>query len=335
MKDHPREIRAALTDVRALVTSLKLQEGARVRGNTVMVRCPAHGDSTPSCSIRIGGDRTIAVNCFGCDLRGDALRLIATVHKLNEKNGADFKEILLIACDIAGLSEAADEIRGNEPRKDRPIPQPPQFIPDRVYPPASELGRFWSECGSVQNEDAVKRILEQRGLEPREVDNYELAKAITSKQWLPQWATYQGNTWRFSGHRLVVPVYDHDGIMRSVRAWDVEGKAEAKRLPPAGHKATGLAMGNSRAVSLLSKKQGPCRIIVTEGEPDFLSASSKWFYIPVMGLISGTWSADFAAKIPLGSEVVVMTHHDKAGDKYAEIVKSTVKNRAVVLRSAI
>lgn len=335
MTDHTREIRAALTDVRALVTALGLQKGARVNGQTVKVLCPAHGENTPSCSIRVGPDGTIAVYCFGCGLAGDALRLIATVHNLNERVGTDFKEILLIACDIAGLSEVAAEISEGKPRANRPIPQPAQPVPERTYPPASELERFWMECGSVQKETSVKRILEQRKLDPDEVDRYGLAKAITGNQWLPGWATYQNNTWRFSGHRLVMPVYDCNGMMKSVRAWDVEGKAEAKRLPPTGYKAHGLAMGNSRAIALLSKKHGPCRILVTEGEPDFLTASTKWFWLPVVGLINGTWGPEFASKIPLGSEVVVMTHHDKAGDKYAELVKSTVKNRAVVLRSAI
>jgi CHC2-type zinc finger protein len=333
MTDHAREIRAALTDAKALVTALGLTKNARRNARGVMILCPNHGENTPSCSVRLEGDGTIGVNCFGCGFAGDALRLIAKVYNLNERT--EFKQVLLAACDIAGLSEIADEINGNKPRENRPLPAPPQFIPERSYPPASELVRFWTECGSVKDEPASKRVLVERGLDPDEVDRYGLAKAITPNQWLPGWATYQSNTWRFTGHRIVMPVYGSDGVMKSVRAWKVEGDAPAKRLPPSGYKANGLAMANNRAVAMLTQKKGPCRVLITEGEPDFLTASAKWFWLPVIGLVSGSWGPEFASKVPLGSEVVIMTHHDTAGDKYADLVTSTLKNRAVVLRSAL
>jgi hypothetical protein len=47
-------------------------------GNTAMCRCPAHGDNTPSLSIR-QGDRGILVTCFaGCD-REDVLRELGRI----------------------------------------------------------------------------------------------------------------------------------------------------------------------------------------------------------------------------------------------------------------
>jgi len=336
MKDNTREIRATLTDVRSLVTSLGLEKGARIRGGKVMVMCPAHSESTPSCSIFLGPDGTIAVNCFGCGFAGDALRLIATVYNLNERS--DFKELLLKACDIAGLTELADEINENKPRADRPLPPPPQHTPERTYPPASELDRLWKESGSVVQVDVANSLLVSRKLKPDEVDRYGLARAITSNQWLPGWAASgeepDKRTWRFSGHRMLVPVYDSSGLMKSVRAWSVDGRSPAKRLPPSGFRASGLVMANRYAQDLLKTKKGPCKILIAEGEPDFLTVSTNWFYLPVMGLTSGSWTEEFAKKIPLGSEILIMTHHDKAGDKYAEIVNSTVKNRAVVKRSS-
>jgi hypothetical protein len=75
-------------------------------------------------------------------------------------------------------------------------------------------------------------------------------------------------------------------------------------------------------------------VLVVEGEPDFVTAVLRWPWFAVFGLISGSWGPDFAARIPFGSEVVVMTHHDPAGDKYAEIVHRSVRGRAQVIRSA-
>jgi len=336
MNQHVQEIRAALTDPRGLCSALGLKGKSRRDGSNVTVYCPSHQEKTPSCSVFIGPDGTIAVNCFGCGFSGDALRLIATVHGFNEK--ADFKHVLLTAAEIAGLTEIVNELSNNLPPGNRPPPIQREPLPDRPYPPNSELERFWTECGSVVKETSANRILEARKLNPDEVDRYGLAKAITSNQWLPTWAASgeepDKKSWRFTGHRMIVPVYDCTGSMKSVRAWRVEGNSPAKRLPPSGFRANGLVMANSYAQELLKKKKGPCKILVAEGEPDFLTVSTKWFYVPVIGLTSGSWNEEFAKKIPLGSEIVIMTHHDKAGDKYAEIVQSTVKNRAVVLRSS-
>src|SRR6478609_3686602 len=336
MNQHVQEIRAALTDPRGLCSALGLKGKSKRDGRSVTVYCPAHQEKTPSCSVFIGPDGTIAVNCFGCGFAGDALRLIATVHGFNEKS--DFRHLLLTAAEIAGLTEIVNELTNNLPPGNRPQPIQRDPLPDRPYPPNSELERFWTECGSVVKETASNRLLESRKLNPDEVDRYGLAKAITSNQWLPTWASSgeepDTKSWRFTGHRMIVPVYDCTGSMKSVRAWRVERNSPAKRLPPSGFRANGLVMANSYAQELLKKKKGPCKILVAEGEPDFLTVSTKWFYVPVIGLTSGSWNEEFAKKIPLGSEIVIMTHHDKAGDKYAEIVQSTVKNRAVVLRSS-
>lgn len=331
--DHAREIRLALKDPHRLCSALGLLQHKHTRaGRNYVVCCPVHGDRTPSCSVRIAQDGTVAVKCFGCDLAGDALHLVAAVHSLDLS--ANFKEVLLAAAEIAGLHTVIDEINGKAPYQKRELPPVQELPPERSYPPAGEVRELWTGACSVENESSVKRQLETRALPPHDVARLELARAITANQPLPRWATYQGNTWRFAGYRLIVPMFDPDGEMRSVRAWRVEDSDGPKRLPPAGCKANGLVMANGWALTLLRKKCGPRRVLVVEGEPDALSATIRWPGTPVFGLVSGSWGPEFAERIPLGSEVVVMTHHDPAGDKYAEIVKATVKSRAHVIRSA-
>jgi hypothetical protein len=133
---------------------------------------------------------------------------------------------------------------------------------------------------------------------------------------------------------MLVPVYDHTGDMRSLRAWRIEGEGQAKRVPPAGCKATGLLMANRGAVEILRGRGAPRRVLVVEGEPDFLTAATSWPDLVIFGVVSGGWTEDFAGRVPLGSEVIVATHHDEAGEKYAAHVAKTVKTRAVVRRSA-
>src|SRR6478735_10200785 len=133
MNQHVQEIRAALTDPRGLCSALGLKGKSRRDGSNVTVYCPSHQEKTPSCSVFIGPDGTIAVNCFGCGFSGDALRLIATVHGFNEK--ADFKHVLLTAAEIAGLTEIINELSNNLPPGNRPPPIQREPLPDRPYPP--------------------------------------------------------------------------------------------------------------------------------------------------------------------------------------------------------
>ena len=37
----------------------------------VIVRCPAHEEKTPSCSVRVADDGTIACRCHACGWSGD------------------------------------------------------------------------------------------------------------------------------------------------------------------------------------------------------------------------------------------------------------------------
>jgi DNA primase len=104
LPDHARAIRHALTDVRRVCTELGLLDGPRSflrqpRGLTI--RCPWHDDRSPSCSVRVANDGTIAAHCFACDKGGDVLSLIAIVRGLDVQR--DFREILRAGAELAGL----------------------------------------------------------------------------------------------------------------------------------------------------------------------------------------------------------------------------------------
>jgi hypothetical protein len=71
-----------------------------------------------------------------------------------------------------------------------------------------------------------------------------------------------------------------------------------------------------------------------EGEPDYLSACQAYPGVAVIGIGSGSWSETFAQRVPLGSDVLVMTHDDDVGNRYAEQIKSTLAKRAIVRRAA-
>lgn len=331
--DYAREIRCALTDPRKLCDALGLSKGAERQANGMLVRCPEHGDRTPSCSVTRGPDGTIRVRCFGCQWTGDALHLVASVHDLK-----DFREVLLEAAQIAGLHQVVSELRGESKWEPRQPPAAPEPGHDPEYPALAEVRALWETAQPAGDDARASEELVGRKIDPDAASQLDLARVLPP--WsadgypLPPWARYRGAWWPQSGHRLIVPVYAPDGSMRSVRAWRIEGNVPAKRLPPAGRKTTGLVMANSLALRVLKPKAAPTQLLIVEGEPDFLTAAIRWRDWPVVGVISGGWTPELASRVPLGSEVLIGTHHDDAGHKYAEQVAKTVRARAVVRRMA-
>ena len=84
----------------------------------------------------------------------------------------------------------------------------------------------------------------------------------------------------------------------------------------------------------------PRQVVVSEGVPDFLTWATHYGDAAedapaLIGVISGSWSLELAATIPDGSRVIVRTHHDKAGDTYAETIRASLARRCKVLRSQI
>jgi len=117
MRTTARELRSTgvLADPLALVHALGLDAGARRQPRGVTIRCPWHDDRSPSCSVRIARDETIAVKCHACGASGDALHLVAVAHGLDVR--ADWRRVLELAAGLAGrpLLEQREDRRERDP----------------------------------------------------------------------------------------------------------------------------------------------------------------------------------------------------------------------------
>jgi hypothetical protein len=336
-REQATRIRYQLTDARKLCESLGLAEGSKPNGKGLLIRCPAHQDRTPSCGVTPGPDGTLRARCFSCDWTGDALDIIAKVRGLSLRSADEFREVLIEGAEIAGDLGLADEIRGDAPRNDRPrrVVQPPPQEPERPYPPIETVMSVWESSIPLTEDDAAYKYLQGRAIHPESVDARYLLRVIPPDSFdLPAWASYKGRSWNHSGHRIIARVWDHDGTCRSMRAWQCDGIEGPKRLPPAGHKAQGLVLANRDAVRMLSGKGAPSRLIIVEGEPDWTTWSSRvGDGVAVIGIGSGLWTVEHAEKIPAGLEVIVRTHQDDAGNRYAEHIVGTINNRCPVWRA--
>lgn len=329
--DHRGAIRERLVDVRAVLEALGLLGGYRPEknGSGFVVRCPAHGDKTPSCSVRIGPDRTIQVKCFGCDLAGDVFTLVAAARGLDVHR--DFPRVLADAAELACYDlgvDARDDVPRLVPavRPVAPAPAPPSYPRD--------AGDVWASCSPVTSDASCVAYLQQRGMSPDSIARLDLARALPASG-LPTWARFSGRSWPDAGYRLAVPCLDSRGSLRSLRATRTSDSDTPKRLAPFGFTSTGLVFANpAGAVALLNPEAGldADGFAIVEGEPDFWAASCAWPTWAVFGVYAGSWSDEIAARVPDGARVLVLTHDDGAGEKYARAAVDSLSSRCRVAR---
>lgn len=333
LADHAAEVRNSLTNPRQLCQKLNLLKDAKMQaGDGALICCPSHGERNPSCSVTRGPDGTIRVKCFGCDWSTDCLGLIAKVHGLVLR-GAEFREVLAIGASLAGNLMLRDEILAGNAMPDRQPVEAPAAAPPPEYPPQTEVAELWESAVPVEADPDAWEALRSRGIDPQRVQRLDLARSLPVGTKTPPWASYRRQTWVETGHRLLVPMWDARGELRSVRAWRIEAGDSPKRLPPTGHRATDLVMADPTAQLVLRGLASARRLLVVEGEPDTLSAATT-YADAVIGLISGSWGTEFAARIAPGTEVILATHNDDAGDRYAEKVAETLQHRCPIWRAA-
>ena len=273
--------------------------------------------------------------CMDCDCSGDVIDLVAFVLR-----GKRYREL-----SDAGRSEVREwctQYTGVEISTDAPARQvapspPPATAPSANPPPESEVRTFWGACGCVESDSEVRAYLDGRRIDARRVNDSELARVLPVSG-LPTWA----RPWVTSGHRLIVPLYDDRGLMRSVLARSIDAGAQRKSLAPSGYGRARLLMSCPFGRWLLATGQWPewwarsreLRVVVAEGETDFLFCAGQWSdaaeYAPAtLGIMSGSWTPELAARLPDGATVVVATDHDVAGERYAALIARSFEGRAV------
>jgi len=167
-----------------------------------------------------------------------------------------------------------------------------------------------------------------RGFEPEQLDG--LARALPTGAQLPDWCRFKGKRWSDSGHQLVVLMHDATGKPEGLHARSVRPDAPKgeKAGAMAGMETRGLVMANDVGRYLLQHTPWvPVDVVVSEGEPDWLTACTAWASKgerACFGIVAGSWSAELASRIPANSRVTVRTHNDKDGDKYAAAILETL-----------
>jgi hypothetical protein len=174
------------------------------------------------------------------------------------------------------------------------------------------------------------------------IESWDLCRAIPLDAKLPWWACSRGGSWTQTGHRLLFPLRDHEGRGVSFRARCIDPNRTPKSLAPAGFSVRGLLLADPLGVQLLSGSVpswwDPRKIIISEGEMDWMIWAGRQKETDPQGpacfaVEAGSWNQELASRIPDGSAVVLRTHHDPAGVRYAEKIAETLQGRCFLYRS--
>lgn len=300
--------------------------------------------------------------CYACGETGDALQLASWKVIGRRLKGATDQQRhqLRDACAAHGWCDPYQPTGSGtgfgyrRPAAPPPAP-PPDPEPERGPPPEAEVLALWDACRPVTGDPAVAAWLTARlgpgG--PVAVATYDCGRALPKDAPVPIWARYRGRAersrpWTETTHRLICPVYDEAGRLRSVRARRLspsdEGGGLPKSLPPTGYTSRGLVLACDRGRHLLRTGAAwdgwpagrRLRVTISEGETDWLS----WLMLrqgdgprpaALFGVVNGSWSTALSARIPEDSVVTIWTDDDDGGQKIAGQIIDAFKDRRMVL----
>ena len=303
-------------------------------------------------------------HCWQCEAGGDAVDLLA-FHIAGAKFSACTPE-QKAAVRAAALREVPSYASTSRPsaRAQRPAPSSPAAAPaqqaasssshDREprYPPGAELDFVWTTSTPLaESEPALSWLREQRQLDAVAVANAMDLRYLAAPldERAASWAGFRRRAddvfvgWHAAKYRVLFPMYDAAGVMRSLTARRIpDAKRGPKSFPPVGYERAGLVIADRRGQELLAgtlhlPDATRLVIVIAEGELDVAAWSAAPVLEPdvvraVLGIQSGSWTAAVAARIPDGATVLIATDLDNEGEKYAALVGRALAGRVELLR---
>lgn len=281
------------------------------------------GDKRGAAGIRRDGR---GWRCFQCDASGDALDLVsyALVGRRLRNADADQRAVVRAWLD--------DELPNAQPPAPAAPPRPLE------YPDPDELRTFFESLIPAEDDHQTAAYLRGRGIRSAELETRTLGAVLPQGAAVPRFARFGARSWSETDFRLVLPLIDARGRAVSCLARAVTRGGSIKSTAPTGYARAGLVLANSRGRALLKAGQWPDhgarRVVITEGEIDFLIAACEEpeHACPVvLGVTSGSWIPELASRIPNGTQVVIATDSDHAGDGYAAKIAASLESRDVTL----
>jgi hypothetical protein len=298
--------------------------------------CPKHGgsDSLHSYAADKGG----GFYCFACGEHFSTVDLAAIAWNVAAGEAC---ERLAQALGIP----TADNRPSRMPQAARSAPptiRRPRLERAPKRHPEAEVLALWERTVAADDDPEASAWLVSRGLDPSTVARRNLARALPRGVPVPSWAAC-GRPWNEGPWRLLVPLYGATGRLEGLHARAIVADEKRKSLHATGASSSGLVFADSLGLWLLEGRPPewwakPWRVVIAEGVPDFLTLAThhsddEGERAPaVLGVFSGAWTPELAARIPDGARVLVWSHGDAAGERYLQTIVSTLKGRCEVLK---
>ena len=201
------------------------------------------------------------------------------------------------------------------------------------------MGALWLASRSVIADPETSAYVARRGWSPETLLYLDLVRATPAREayaWPRWWPAGRARCWR-----LVSRVWSPGGELlglhgRAVRPVpEVDGKPLPKAL---GHRMRGRGwLANPAALTWIRGRAAPI-IAVAEGITDWIALScwahsrgGPWASLPIIGGMSGSFQS--IRELPVqNTRLLVATHADTAGDRYAEEINRAAGRLAEVCR---
>lgn len=308
--------------------------------------CPLHGGRSPD-SFRVHPE-SLRWKCWSrCQDSGDPISF------LQRRDGYDFTYAVGFLAGLVGVSPpSASMAHAVEPRVRLARPYRNAGAPPR-RPPAGQVAQVWAHARPVTDDPEAVAYLAAREerIDAGRVVDAGLARVVPQGTSLPGWAStprHLANRPWSEEYRLIIPLYGASGWMESLRARLLRSPRdwnEPKALAPKGGSVKGLVLANGLGRALLAGDGEAIElvrqvgVVIAEGEPDFLNAATVCNDADddapaVLGVLSGSWTADIAARLPDGARATFLAQqkngsYDAVSLGYAAQVAASLWGRDV------
>lgn len=259
----------------------------KMQGDNLMTNCPVnpdHDDKSPSFGIKVLGENRGVWHCWGCGMKGNPVQLIMSV------KGVSREEAEALLTQWFNLDEVIPEVSSHELLKmlESPVPIEEQEV--LVIP----LPRL-----SGKREEVLKYLMAKRRY--TEIEAWDIINFY--KMDFCDKGYYKG--------RIIIPIYDSDGVYVTFEADAINGEAK-KKLYPNGSQVSRLLFNDMNTTGK--------EVCVCEGIMDVLRLRS--FGIPAISIFGSHLSNYQAYRIIRKYEdVYLFFDGDKAGLEATESAK--------------
>jgi len=335
-----------LKAIRLEILAASLGLAVRDRHVVACLACGARtrsgSDGRPGAVFRVG---RVGWKCSHCGETGDGVQLAgwALLGERLERGSARWGELRARVVELGIVQDSEEpaprvrrgltEAQALQATGRAPVVQVADEI-ERDGATVAEVRALWERCLPAWEDHAVAAWLVRRGVDAWRLQFGlfgSMVRALPDGP-LPGWATAVGRAWS-EGWRAILPGYDARGELVTLRArWifpEVDPPRGLKVAAVKGAPASGAVLACGLARQILADGVPawwpvgvPLRVVVVEGEPDFLTwAQMAGDSDPTAPAVIGVWSGSLTRalvdRIPDGAHVAEALHDDATGRAYA------------------